>query len=409
MLESIIGEHLITKVLFFAALVVVLGDFAATIFAILYQRLIYNKLMRPKYSDSFSPKCSVIVPCKGIPKNFGKNLRGFLELDYSDYEVIYVVESPNDSAVPEIRNIVAQDSRAKLVVAGISTACAQKNHNMLAALKQADSPDVYVFADSDIKPGENWLKEIVLPLENPKITVTTGFRWLVPGKGTIGELTHSYVNIFIYTCFCAACYFGGVGLWGGSMAIRRKDFEELDVWGKWSRAAVDDMSLSAVVLKQGRRAVVVPSCVTVTDDLLPTMKSTVVWFERQIMFLKAYQRALWIFPTLPLALTAGLLLMLFPFALTVSLVSDYNFWQLGGGVALMFYLGHTFTALFYPFLGKMPYFSKFLLLQPVLRLTHVLSYFRTYMTRSITWAGIKYHLTINGDVDRIERPSELIV
>ncbi|MFP4680999.1 MAG: glycosyltransferase [Chitinispirillaceae bacterium] len=407
MLESIAGESIITKFLFYAGLALVIGDFAATIFAILYQRIIYQKLMRPKYNDSFNPKCSVIVPCKGIPKNFGKNLRGFLQLDYPTFEVIYVVESESDSAVPEIEKITSEDKRAKLVVAGISKACAQKNHNMLAALEQADNPDVYVFADSDIKPGKNWLKEIVLPLVNPKVTVTTGFRWLLSNKGTIGELTHSYVNIFIYTCFCAACYFGGVGLWGGSMAIRRKDFEELGVAQKWSKAAVDDMSLSSVVLKQGRRAVVVPTCVTVTDDLLPTMKSTIVWFERQIMFLKAYQRKLWFFPTLPLALTAGIILMLFPFALFGSMVSGYTFWELGGGVALVFYLGHTFTALWYPLLGKMPYFHKFLLLQPLLRLTHVLSYFRTYLTRTITWAGIKYYLTINGDVDRIERPSEL--
>ncbi len=403
MLQSLLGESIITKVLFFIGILIVAGDLAATLFTIIYQRFIFSRLMRPKYKESFKPRASIVVPCKGIPKNFGKNLRGFLELDYPDYEVIYVVESANDSAVPEINKIISEDKRAKLVVAGISSECAQKNHNMLAALRQTDNPEVYVFADSDIKPRKEWLSEIVLPLSDPKITVTTGFRWLMPTRGSLGELTHSYVNIFIYTCFCAACYFGGVGLWGGSMAIRRKDFEEMGVGQKWSRAAVDDMSLSAVVLKNGRRAVVVPTCITLTDDLLPTMKSSITWFERQIMFLKAYQRLLWLFPTLPITIGAAVLLLLLPFALLGSLFTDHSFLSLGGGVALTFYLGHTLVALLYPMLGKMPYFFRFLLLQPVLRFTHIISYLRTYLTRTITWAGIKYHLAFNGDVASIER------
>jgi cellulose synthase/poly-beta-1,6-N-acetylglucosamine synthase-like glycosyltransferase len=400
-----LGSSIALKVLFFAGAFVVTGDFAATLFTILYQKIIYRNI-RSKFNASYAPMCSIIVPCKGIPKNFGNNLRGFLQLEYSNYEVIYVTESAKDSAVPEIRKILTEDKRAKFTVAGLAESCAQKNYNLLAALKLASgSSEVFVFADSDIKPAKEWLKEIVLPLQNNKVTVTTGFRWLTSTAGSVGELCHSYINIFIYTCFCAACYFGGVGLWGGSMAIRRKDFEELAVAEKWASAAVDDMSLSAVAFKNRRKAMVVPNCVTVSDDLIETMSGATSWFERQIMYLKAYQKGLWIF-TLSLVTTAALLLCLLPAAvLGAFLTNNTNmFWTLGGGVSLFFIAGHTLVAMLYPLLGKMPYFGRFLLIQPVLRMTHVIAYLKTWFTHTITWAGIKYQLSSNGDVKKLERP-----
>jgi len=404
-ITTVLGTSIVTKIVFALGMLMVIGDFAATLFTIAYRRSIYKRL-RASYDPSYVPKCSVVVPCKGVPKNFGDNLRGFLQFDYPGYEVIYVTESAEDAAVPEIKKILSEDARAKFTVAGLSTRCAQKNHNMLAALREArPDSEVFVFADSDIKPGKQWLREIVLPLQNEKVSVTTGFRWLLPAKGALGELCHAYVNIFIYTCFCTASYVGGVGLWGGTMAVRRRDYEELGVEKAWSRAAVDDMSLSTLVLKSKRKAVVVADCVTTTDDLLPTVGATVSWFERQIMYLKSYQRVLWVFPALPMALLVGYLTLLLPYAAIAPLITaePATFMEQGGGASLIFILGHTAVAMLYPALGKMPYFGRFLLFQPVMRLAQMVSYFRTWTTRTITWAGIKYKLDFRGDVQNIDR------
>jgi glycosyltransferase involved in cell wall biosynthesis len=401
--EYFYGSSLPAHVLFYCACGIVVADFFATLFTIFYQNYWYTGKMRPAYKQDYYPKCSVIVPCKGIPKDLGKNLEGFLELDYSDYEVVFVTESQEDAAVSVIQSIIAKNPKAKLAIAGLAKSCAQKNFNLLEAVRQSSKPDVYVFADSDIRPAKHWLRELILPLANQKIGATSGFRWLHANKGTIGELTHSYVNIFMYVAFSVACFFGGVGLWGGSMAIRRKDFEDFGVADRWAKAAVDDMCLSQIVLKSSKKAVVVPLCITHTDDLLPTVGSTIKWFERQIMYLKAYQKALWLFATLPLVVVATILLLLLPTALILSLTTDYTFTELGGGASLLFYIGEILTALLYPLLGKMPRFSKFLFLWPFLRITHVISYYRTLFTNKIIWAGIKYQISFNGDVADIER------
>lgn len=395
---------MVVNILFIAASIIVVGDILATLFTIFYQKYWYDKIIKSKYDASFSPKCSIIIPCKGIPKDFGKNLLSFLELDYTNYEVVYVTESEQDAAVPVIRDIIKTRKNAKLAIAGLSKMCAQKNHNLLAAIELADKPDVYVFADSDICPDKRWLRELVLPLSDPKVAVTSGFRWLHAKKGSVGELTHSYVNVFMYVLFVGACVFGGVGLWGGSMSIRRKDFEGLGVAKAWLKTGVDDMSLSQIILKNSKKAVLVPHCITHTDDLLPTVKSTVNWFERQIMYLKAHFKLIWLFGVFPLALLATLLLFLLPFAIVASMSAKHTFLGSGGGPALVFYIGELLAVLLYPFLGQMHKFPKFIILFPMMRLTHTVSYFRTFLTNTILWAGIKYTINFRGEVSKIERP-----
>ncbi|KMQ51310.1 glycosyl transferase, group 2 [Chitinispirillum alkaliphilum] len=402
MFQTLMGPDIYTRILFIIAVSFCFIEIMATLFTIIYQRFVYHRVIKPKYDSNYEPRCSIIVPCKGLPKDLGSNLRGFLELDYKDYEVIFVVESETDPAVSEIKE-VCSDRRVSLVVAGFSKECAQKNHNMLAAIRKATDTEVFVFADSDIKPSPEWLKELTMPLSDSKVTVTSGFRWLHALKATPGELTHFYVNTFIYITFTTACFFGGVGLWGGSMAIRKEDFDGLGVAKKWSRAAVDDMSLSDLVFKSSKKAVIVPTCLTKSDDLIQSVGSTISWFERQIMYLKAYQKPLWLI-ALPLSLIGSALLFLLPFSLLGSFFSNHkSFTALGGGAAVIFYAGQALTALLYPLMGKTPPKLKFLLFQPFLRFTHALSYFRTIITNTIIWAGIEYKVSSNGDVESLQR------
>jgi ceramide glucosyltransferase len=404
-LEKLVGASLLTHILFISALVFVIGDILATLFTIFYQKYWYERILRPKFGNSYNPRCSIIVPCKGIPKDLGNNLAGFLELDYNNYEVIFVVESEKDTAVEVIKSIIKGKENAKLVIAGLTSKCAQKNHNLLAAIKNVSEPEVYVFADSDIRPDGHWLRELTIPLADKKITVTSGFRWLHATNCNAGEMTHAYVNVFMYILFCVACFFGGVGLWGGSMAMRKKDFDELGVAEKWSKTVVDDMSLSQIVMKQSRKAVVVPPCISHSDDLLQTVKGTVTWFERQIMFLKSYQKSIWFFVAFPASLLVLFLLFLLPVAVIVSIFGNHTFFGSGGGAALVFYVGELLTVCLYPLLGSMPRFHKFLVMQPLMRFMQIWSYLRTFGTNTVTWAGIKYHMKFSGEVGKIERPS----
>ena len=223
------GNSVITFILLIIALLIVIGLFVATLFSIFYHRFMYEKRYRPKFDSSYQPRCSIILPCKGIPQNFEENIRSFYELDYKDYEVIFTVESEDDPCVPVIKKVIEEKSSGSLAVAGITTTCSQKNHNMIAAVDIANDPEVYVFADSDIKLLRDWLKELILPLSKPDISVASGFRWLYSSTGKMGEMTNAYQNSMLLVLFSSASFINDTGLWGGSMAMKKKDFEELGV------------------------------------------------------------------------------------------------------------------------------------------------------------------------------------
>lgn len=404
MLDIIKGPTTLTHVLFWTAVFIVSADFCATLATVIYQRFWYRRVLRPKFSSGYTPRAAVIVPCKGTNPHLKANLENFFSLDYPQYEVIFVTESDGDPAAQVIREVIAGRPNALFCSAGLSKSCGQKNHNLLAGIARAGDADVFVFADSDVRPAQTWLRELVLPLANNRIVVTSGFRWLCAKKGSVAEWTHAYANIFIYVLFSCAFFIGGVGLWGGSMAIRRKDFEKLGVAQKWSTAVVDDLSLSQIVHKKRLRGVIVPSCISQTDELFPSVKQSVAWFERQIMFLKVYFKHIWFFLGVPLAIVGIALVLTLPAALIAAFfLRGGTFFSGGGGAAVVFYSGELCTVLLYPLLGIMPKFHRFLLCQPIVRATHVVSYLGTYTTNTITWAGVRYRLRFFGDVKSIER------
>jgi cellulose synthase/poly-beta-1,6-N-acetylglucosamine synthase-like glycosyltransferase len=402
-LHELFGTHAWTKALAVCAIAIVAADFFITAFTILYQRFWYDHIFRKRFDPTYAPRCAVILPCKGIAKDLKSNLQSFLNLNYPDYEIIFALESRQDAAFPIIDELVRSNTKASIVIAGLATECSQKNLNLIAAINKAQNPDVYVFADADISPNPGWLRELILPLSDGDVTVTTGFRWLTAVRGSAGEHVHAYINIFLYVLLTVINFFGGTFLWGGSMAIRRKDFEDLKVAEFWSNTVVDDNSLSKIIMKNSRRSVVVPACITTSDDLIPTVRQGIAWFTRQIMFLKSYEKAVWFFGMLPLVLGALLLFLWLPFALIIGRGSASAFFDVGGGASLIFIVGELLTVSLYPLLGSMPKFHKFLVLQPFMRSTHIISSLRTVYTNKVVWSGVKYHLTFSGKVSRVER------
>jgi len=403
-ISSLVTNPFFIKSMYSIAFILTGALFIATLGSVFYQRYFYKKFIRPGLDKNYKPRCSIILPCKGVPKDLDKNLQAYCDLDYPDYELLVTVESENDPAVPVVQSVVENNDNIQLVIAGYTKHCAQKNHNMLAAIKKATNPEVYIFADADIAPKTEWLEELILPLSDGKLTATTGFRWLVPEKADFGHLTHSNVNIFFLVLFGLASLLRvGSICWGGAMAIRKKDFDALGVAQKWARSGVDDISLSRVLFDNGKRSILVPASVTPTDDVIDTAKGTITWCARQIMFLKVYHRALYVLAVGGLWFMALLLYLLLPFSIVYSYISESSFLTSAGGASLVFIFGDTLITLLYPLYGPIPQYYKLFILQPFLRFTHILAYGKTLWSRRIVWSGIRYTMNFTGDVTKVER------
>lgn len=371
-------------------------------FAALYRHVIYPRRMRQRYVPEFSPRCAVIIPCKGTPRHANRNLLAFLRQDYPDYQVIFAVESREDAAVPIIERLIAADDRASLVVAGLASTCAQKIHNELAAIAHVDGPEILVFADNDIAPAPGWLGQLVVPLSDPTVSITTGFRWLASSGRRLGEMAHSFTNMFTYVVFASTSYWSRVGLWGGTMAIRQVDFDALDVAGVWRESVVDDLSLSQIAARRRLRSVLVPLCVTPSDDTLHSVSDLTDWIARQMLYAKAYHREFWLL-ALSLLLIVVVMYALFPVSVLGALLTGEVSWLWGVGAALIFAGGEAVSGLLYTLLGPIPNGLKFALLVPVMRVAHLIGCIKTIATRTIHWSGVRYTFDQRGKVVHIER------
>jgi len=364
-------------------------------------------------------------------------LAAFLRQDYACYEVIFTVESENDPAVPIIRAAIAacrdttagrgtpagsrdttagsRDAtaggpRASLVIAGLASTCAQKVHNQLAALQHVDSPDVLVFADSDIQPVRGWLSQLVLPLSDPRVSIASGFYWLSPHRGaranhTLGELAHCQMNRAMYTIFVSSMPWGGLGVWGGTMAMRSVDFQAYQIASRWQESVVDDMSLAEIAFRRRLKTVLVPQCITRTDDTLRTLGGSTDWFTRQIMLVKVHGWSGWGAWALSVAFCCAYLAVsaLLPISVLGALLTGTSFWEWGGGAALLLFAGEMLGVLLYTLLGPTPDLALVTFLAPVLRYVQWVSMAKTIFSWTIQWSGVRYTMDRHGRVVRIER------
>ncbi|HEY8460274.1 MAG TPA: glycosyltransferase family 2 protein, partial [Blastocatellia bacterium] len=249
----------------------------------------------------YQPRAVVIVPCRGLEPGFEENIQGILAQDYREYEVIFVTESENDPARAAIARLLKQRRRLApptwMVVAGEARNRGQKVHNLLAALDTLNSigrVDALVFADSDMRPGRNWLAELVAPLGDHKVGATTGYRWYLPSTtegdrgGNFGSTILSVWNSSALSLLGERSGFA----WGGSMAIRRENFDKIGVKERWQGALSDDYVLTSAVHEHGQRIKFVPQCL-VASRSEATIKDLLEFTTRQMRITRVYSPRVW--------------------------------------------------------------------------------------------------------------------
>ncbi len=378
---------------------------------------------------AYQPKAAIFVPCKGLDPEFEKNLLPLFEQDYPDYELVFVTESTTDPAHAILTRMIQESTRsAWLLVAGQARIRGQKIHNLCAAIEMIDATDrrteVFVFADADARPGRDWLAEMVAPLGDKRVGATTGFRWFLPtaAAGSWKERAAQAVVVTLLSIWNSAAL-SLLGersrfAWGGSMAIRRENFERLEIRRRWERALSDDYMLTGAIHEARQRIRFVPAA------LLPSA-ARLSWGEllefttRQIRITRIYSPNVW----------------------KVGLISHGFFvWTFWGGVSLVGLLGRAesrslpwLLALLY-LLAALTGWSRALLAQwllsrtsgngtlphsqiswaatvahgilsPVISVLYLFNFLRSRQTRRIVWRGVDYEMISPSETIVHHRPS----
>jgi ceramide glucosyltransferase len=284
------------KILSLAGALLVLQSAWALVDGFRFLNLVRRRRGSPP--GDYAPFATVVIPCKGVDAGTDANLDRFLNQDYPDYQVVFAVATAGDSAYQNLhaRMDMAVESGAvskpqtSLVVAGVSDGRGEKVNNLLHGVEAANqATQVLVFADIDARPSLDWLRSLVAPLADPQITVSTGFRWYLPGEGFVSRLRAAW-DTSIATMMGEHDHNFA---WGGSMAIRTVDFHKLEIAERyWANTVSDDYALTRAVREAGGKIAFEPRCLVASREE-SSLREFLCWSTRQIIITRVYAAHLW--------------------------------------------------------------------------------------------------------------------
>ena len=246
-----------------------------------------------KSKSDFTPFVSIIAPCRGLDEGLEENLSALFRQDFPKYEILFVVDDERDESVKIIKEVSRKGAKnAKLIVAGKATDSAQKVHNLReAVLRIAERSEIFVFVDSDARPSENWLKNLIAPLQDKSIGAATGYRWFISKKGNFASEMRGVWNASIASALGANLKSNFC--WGGSMAIRRDTFEKLDMREKWRGVLSDDFTVKRALKNAGLSIYFVPQALTASIGDC-SFRELLEFTTRQMKITRVYAPNLWI-------------------------------------------------------------------------------------------------------------------
>jgi ceramide glucosyltransferase len=273
---------------FFAALACWFG-FQSLLSGFRYVSYVRRETCKPL--AEFQPFVSVIAPSRGLESGLDENLRVLLTQDYPGYEVLFVFDRPDDPAVDILNQLPKNHVPTRMIFAGSATDSGQKVHNLREAVNQIDAQsEVLVFVDTDARPGQLWLRQLVAPLADPALGASSGYRWFVPLKGGLASRLRSVWNSSVASAlgenreknFC----------WGGSTAIRRSVFERLRIRERWRGTVSDDFTLTTVVREAKLPIHFTPHCLVASVGDC-NFQELLEFTTRQIQITRVYAPHLW--------------------------------------------------------------------------------------------------------------------
>jgi cellulose synthase/poly-beta-1,6-N-acetylglucosamine synthase-like glycosyltransferase len=392
-----------------AALLIIQGLFSL-IEGIQFRAFIRRSLHEPV--ASFTPKASIIAPCKGVDPELEENLAALFRQEYPSYEIIFAIASTGDTARPVIEKVMARHSHvaSRLVIAKPDNRRSEKISNLLSALDSvAAESEALVFVDSDARANKDWLRALVAPLLDSRVGAATGYRWYLPERSGLWSATLSAWNGSVATTL------GGHGrnfAWGGATAILRETFERTGIRDRWQAAVSDDYALTRALQDARLRISFVPRCLMQSREDVDLGK-LIEFTTRQVIITRVYRPRMWWVGLISNLLFSAVFFGGAGFILSSMLHGERAALPLVM-LALIYWLGSIKGTLrllaareALPTARKeiMRLWWMFCLLWPLVSLIFLYNFIKSATTRRIYWRGVCYEMispteTVVGDGDR---------
>jgi ceramide glucosyltransferase len=175
------------------------------------------------------PAVTILKPLCGAEPNLYRNLESFFRLDYPRYEIIFGCRDEGDPALVEVEHLRSRypGITARVVISGHPEWPSAKVFS-LAKMIAASSNDYFVISDSDVNAQPELLKNVVVPLLDPRNGLVTCIYRGVPAPGLWSKLEALGMSVELASGVIIADMLEGMRFaLGQIMAVRRDALEKI--------------------------------------------------------------------------------------------------------------------------------------------------------------------------------------
>ncbi len=316
----------------------------------------------------YAPRVLVIVPCKGADIDLAGNLDAVKRQRYKNYNVVAVVESNSDIALEAIG-----ESHTKFILADPKYRGSGKVKNIASAIAKFRDYSIYVILDSDVLVGSMWLEQLIAPLADKSVGLSTAYPVFKAIGGFWSKVKHAWGFVGNGMMESKSTRFG----WGGSLAFR-KDLLSGSDFSLFAGSVSDDIALTRIAKGKGLKIAYVPEAnpiVTCNDNFVQFVE----WSNRQSALSVAGNRKVLYYGIV--FYSAGILLLVSAIALAVFVNAVFLLFivpsVLGAAKLYLRSKGQTYM------LGI--YF--------IMNFIYLLNLLRAGQMRTIRWRGRVYDIT----------------
>jgi len=243
-------------------------------------------------TSDYHPVVVVILPLRGNDPFLVDCLNGLLNQDYLKYDVRIIVDHADDPVLKVVNHYIRKHSYPHCQVSVLESRtgiCGLKNASLIQGSQDLDDEvEVVAWLDADVIPHRSWLRELIKPLHDEKVGVTSGVRWYAPRHSNVGTLVRYMWNSAAVIQMMAMDI-----AWGGSIAMSKQVFQNPLLHESWSKMMWEDTYLKTLVAQLDLKLVFVPSATMVNEEST-SLKSCFHFITRQLMNVRFYHSH-WLF------------------------------------------------------------------------------------------------------------------
>ena len=199
---------------------------------------------------------SILKPIRGADPGFFEAIRSQAAQEYPEFEILFGVSDPADSAVPEIQRLIQEFPSVPIRLVVCSQDAANRKVGVLIDLAREARHPILIVSDSDITVPARYLRDVTAPLANPKIGLVTclyraqATNW--PSRFEALAIATDFAPSTLVAPFVGVSEFG----LGSTLAFRRADLDRIGGFASIADYLADDYQLGRRIHSLGARNII---------------------------------------------------------------------------------------------------------------------------------------------------------